>query len=374
MTCNNCNTSCNSCEKKCKPAEYSCGLFDIQLDPYDPGVWDVISNGMIHKVRVPKVNETDTFLSANSSSRQLIYRAERHTDTIDADKLGSILNLGDLNDVDFDPMKSSNCYELIYHKWGDCGDGCKSQADRWQDFSIASEDALKDQIHYVRGANANGCPVYLEKPEKNEYYFAGWRKDTGEFGYYQAEHKDQIGTGGEVVWVDKNNNVYKSPLNNASEVIYNTYHRGNNFSDGNYYYSSNDDYYLHLAPDSRHGHIVGATGASSDPSCSNVNQDVIAIVHWCSDLSLATGRVVMRMTPYSSNESWSQAMENQRAAHFESIGDAAMPTSTSLRIPKGSHLVIKVAGEGNSGEFRIHQFRITWIPANIATTVKGLIQ
>lgn len=160
-------------------------MFDLQIDPYDPSKWLVTMNGMLHKVNAPKLNETDTSLSTNYSTATLNYAAERHTDKITGRQLGELINLDDLRDTTIDDTLDGNCYELIYHKWNNCGDGCKSAANEWRNFNINSEGAKNSHIRYVRGANVNGCPQYLEVPARtNEYWFGMW--DTQGFTYVQA--------------------------------------------------------------------------------------------------------------------------------------------------------------------------------------------
>lgn len=169
-------------------------MFDIQVSPYDPLTWLVTWNGMMHKVRVPQ-NETDTFLNTNPLNSTLVYKAEKHTDIIPGSKLGDIINLDDLRDVTIDPALDGLCYEFIFHKYGDCGEGCTSIQDSWYNFNINSEGAKKDAIRYVRGANVYGCPEYLDVPEDvDEFWFAGWRTDGEhkQFGYYQAKPVDEI--------------------------------------------------------------------------------------------------------------------------------------------------------------------------------------
>lgn len=189
---NNCNecTKCSECSPcgGCKPARYDCS-WKVDVSPYDPSTWVVTTGGMAHKVKIPGLNETDTTLSTDYSNSTLNYKAEKHTDTITGGQLGDIINLSDLRDVNFDLGLEGNCYELIYTKKASCGAGCVSAEDAWKTFNINSSDAKKDHIRYVRGANAYGCPVYLDVPSDiNQYWFAGWKTDGEhkEFGYYQA--------------------------------------------------------------------------------------------------------------------------------------------------------------------------------------------
>ena len=178
----------------------------------------VTIGGMMHKVKVPGFNETDTTLSTNYTNSTLIYNAERHTDTITGEQLGDIINLGYLRDVDIDESLDGHCYELVFRKYAECGEGCKSALDRWVNFNVNSEDALKNGIHYVRGANQYGCPVYLDEPPRtDEYWWGMWRpNDSGngiEFGYIQPEEVDTLPTD------DHGNTLVLSQDENGKPVI-----------------------------------------------------------------------------------------------------------------------------------------------------------
>lgn len=182
----------------CKPARYSQG-FPACPDPFSGSD-----------------QETDTTLSLNYGGATLNYNAERHTDTITGTQLGSIINLGDLRDVNTDSDTDAMCSELIYHKYGDCGEGCRSLEDSWTRVSIDDEGILKDNIRYVRGANVYGCPEYLNVPSNtNEYWFAGWRAngDEQQFGYYQAEPVDELPTdeNGDTIVISQDPNT-KQPI------------------------------------------------------------------------------------------------------------------------------------------------------------------
>lgn len=187
--------SCNSCNPcgGCKSAEFCCD-FDISAAPFDPNLWYVTWCGAVHEVRIPSINETDTTLSTDYSGATLNYKAEKHTDIITGKELGSLINVEDLRNTnipnyDFD----ANCAEFIYHKYGECGKGCKSLEDAWSTFSISDDGAKQPSIRYVRGANVYGCPEYLDVPSNlGQYWFAGWRTDINQFGYYQAQQVNQL--------------------------------------------------------------------------------------------------------------------------------------------------------------------------------------
>lgn len=360
MTCNECN---NPCKKGCKPAKYARGFYD----------------------KDNTCGETDTKLSTDYSSATLNYAAEKHTDQITGSQLGGLINLPDLRDVNIDYDFNAMCGEFIYHKYGECGDGCKSLEDAWNIFTIDSDGAKQNQIQYMRGANAYGCPVFLDVPSnQNQYWFAGWRPN-GQFGYYQATPQPNIN--GDVLWIGNNGQVNSSPMSNASGKIYNTYCRGNSAFQGGYYYPANSNYDIAIGPDSVHGMVSGIYVDATHPSdttVSNLNQDVLAIVRFCMDFSGgASGESqdkVWRITPYTqgpngAGEVFREELELQRALHMETKTSAmACPGCFALRIPKGQHLVLHVAGDQGQGNFRLHQIGITWIPANIVSTVNEIIQ
>lgn len=182
--CDPCN---DGCKKGCGPAAYDCN-FSIAAVPFDPTSWNVTWCGKLHRVKLPPISEKDTSHSLNYSNSTFSYSAERHEETWTGAQLGSIITVGDLRDTKVDYDTDSLCYELIYHKYGECGEGCMSIEDSWSTFSIDNENALGNQIRYVRAANRYGCPYFLDVPSNpNQYWFQGWRGETQENGYYQPQ-------------------------------------------------------------------------------------------------------------------------------------------------------------------------------------------
>lgn len=177
-----CN-DCNPCNRR--PA---CSDICVSLaaDPFRDDIWNFSFGGELFPLKVPEVKNIDTTLSVNTSNGTLNYTSEYHTDTITGDQLGKTLKLGDLADVNPDYDTESMCFELIYHKYGECGEGCQSLENAWSTFSIANEGALQNNIRFVRGVNRYGCPEYLNVPSnEGQYWYGGWRPN-GQFGYYQA--------------------------------------------------------------------------------------------------------------------------------------------------------------------------------------------
>lgn len=159
--CNNCSTcgtdacGCGSC----KPARYSCGDISIAANPYDPSLWMVTIQGATTKVKIPKINETDTKLSTNFTSSSLIYNAEKHTDIITGSQLGSLIKLEDLRDTE--TPNADSCDLLVYNPYcSECGDGCKPKNARWKNYHIpdAGDCVMEpDSDGYYKILKKNDC-------------------------------------------------------------------------------------------------------------------------------------------------------------------------------------------------------------------------
>lgn len=160
-TCNKCST-CGpdpcGCDQ-CRPAKYGCD-FNIMANPYDASIWNVTINGATKRVKIPKINETDTKLSTNYTNGSLIYNAEKHTDIITGEQLGQLINLEDLRDTE--ASNADSCDLLVYNPFcTECGDGCKPKNARWTNYHIP---------------DAGDCEVEL-----------------GDDGYYRVLIKDDCG-------------------------------------------------------------------------------------------------------------------------------------------------------------------------------------
>lgn len=149
---NNACNKCDSCGKGpcscggCRPARYSKGDIQITPNPFDASVWMVTIQGATTKVKIPKINETDTKLSTNYTASSLIYNAEKHTDTITGAQLGSLIKMEDLRDSE--TSNADSCDLLVYNPFCDeCGDGCKPKNARWRNYHIPdAEDDCEIEV------------------------------------------------------------------------------------------------------------------------------------------------------------------------------------------------------------------------------------
>ena len=371
--CDKCNSNPCSCGGGCKPAQYSCCDFDIQVDPYDANTWIFRNCNCMRRVKIPKINETDTKLSTNYSNATLIYNAEKHTDIVTGAQLGDIINLDELRNVTIDPSLAGHCYELIYHKWENCGDGCKSQADRWQNFNINSEGAKKNGIRYVRGANEYGCPVYLDIPtDTNSYWWGMWRPtDSGqglEFGYIQPQHVTDLPKNNDgdymVISQSANGKPIYGPLKlpNPFEGAYQFTTRVANPSGSTYFLpnSTSTDEFL-IVPDSNPNWRAPADGIISVDYCVNpYNQ--------------GAGMYEIDVTPMLNTQNWSEAMEYVDSSHstwtFTTGGQYVSESCHRIiLVHKGETMKLHAritTGAGHTGQWRVHAVRATYIPFGLA--------
>ena len=205
MICSNCNYKCdhcgNPCDKCSNPARYSKGNFQIEVSPYDASIWMVTIQGATTKVKIPKINETDTKLSTNFTSSALIYDAEKHTDTITGAQLGSLINLEDLRDTE--ASNADSCDLLVYNPYcSDCGDGCKPKNARWRNYHIPDagdcELELDDEGYYhVLVKDDCGCIKECKLPVMADgsiqiSYIRDSVPDDPDFPWYYGIYNDTI--------------------------------------------------------------------------------------------------------------------------------------------------------------------------------------
>ena len=201
MYCNKCG-SCGGdpCGCGCKPAKYGCD-FNIMANPYDPSIWNVTINGATTRVKIPKINETDTKLSTNYSSASLIYNAEKHTDIITGAQLGALIKMEDLRDTE--TSNADSCDLMVYNPYcSDCGDGCAPKNARWTNYHIPDagdcEVELDDDGYYhVLVKDDCGCIRECKLPVMADgsiqiSYIRDSVPDDPDFPWYYGIYNDTI--------------------------------------------------------------------------------------------------------------------------------------------------------------------------------------
>lgn len=197
--CSSCGSDPCSCGG-CKPAKYGCD-FNIMANPYDPSIWNVTINGATTRVKIPKINETDTKLSTNYTSASLIYNAERHTDIITGEQLGALIRLEDLRDTE--TSNADSCDLLVYNPHcTDCGDGCAPKDARWTNYHIPDagdcEIPLDDDGYYhVLIKDDCGCIRECRLPAMPNgsvqiSYIRDSVPDDPDFPWYYGAYNDTI--------------------------------------------------------------------------------------------------------------------------------------------------------------------------------------
>lgn len=372
-SCNRCNDCCDPCGG-CKPAQFG-NIFDIQVSPYDPSEWFVTLNGATNKVKVPKLKETDTKLSTDSSTSTLNYKAEAHTDTITGAQLGDIINVKNLRDVKIDDGVDGHCYELIYRKWAECGKGCRSVADKWENFNINTQGAKRAGIRYVRGANEFGCPVYLDVPEReNEYWFGMWKPGGGDFEYVQPQRVDKLPTTEdgkiEVMGQDTNGKPIVGPLNASLSINAKEFVARNADPQGRFFFvpnSTTTQEFL-VVPDDEPGWRAPCAG--------------VLMVDYCvNPIGQAAGKGEIDVTIMLDNESWSEDRERYMSSHStwtwtQGDTDCSESASAARIVPKGRTIKLHARDTGDvpggkydmskrAGSWRVHAVRSVFIPLEI---------
>ena len=160
----NCNCNNNPCGcNKCEPARYSCD-FNIQPDPYDATTWLFNYCGKLERIKIPKIAETCTHLSADFSTASLIYNGECGVDTIAGRQIGQLINLDDLRDVEVPDADS--CDLLVFDPGcTDCGDGCKPKPAMWRNYHIPDAGDCEIPLHddgYYRVLVKDDCGCIKE--------------------------------------------------------------------------------------------------------------------------------------------------------------------------------------------------------------------
>lgn len=223
--CNKCN-SCSKCGSSCCEHKNDC-CCNLHLDwvPHTNCTISVQHDNCSDTLDLcPGIKkcQTVTHMNFNDQTGCIEYQNEKYVYTdgtegtlekICVSDFLPFINLVDLNDVCFDEDLPGTCYELIFRKNLDCGNGCKSNADCWENFNINSPGAKVDSMDYIRGATEDGCPVYLDKPENCSYlvFSPSCEAPTGEWqatqipraedcemepddnGYYQVVTLDDCG-------------------------------------------------------------------------------------------------------------------------------------------------------------------------------------
>lgn len=176
QTCGGCD-HCHSCGCKKDCCEKPCGcpesILSIEADSTNPTNlrFNLGGRSVWHDFySVVKAGETDTSLSVDLTARNLVYNAERHTNTISATTLGGMLHLADIGDVDATTIKDNAI--LVYRKDADCSENCDGK-NGWVGLDPSEEG--DSSLDYVMGSDADGKVKSLMPPaNSSQFYYMTW--------------------------------------------------------------------------------------------------------------------------------------------------------------------------------------------------------
>lgn len=172
--CNKCNfcTDCYQRKDECRCPDQILGITNLYSDRLAYLTFNDGGRSVNYDYEpMIKQTETDTSVSIDALGRVLKYMAERHTDTISAKELGSILHLADIGDVDITELKDNSI--LAYRKDSNCGEGCEGINNAW--YAHNALEHLTDSVQYLMGFDADGAPITLNAPvHPDQYYQLGW--------------------------------------------------------------------------------------------------------------------------------------------------------------------------------------------------------
>lgn len=196
--CHECSTcGGNGCDK-CKKPTCACPEPFLAIDkvPTKDATYRINDNGKTAlwdiKPAIIK-GQTDTSISINSVLRVLQYFAERHTDTITAQELGSMLHLNDLGDVSTKGAEDGAM--MVFKKNDTCPTGCYGTSNIWEPWNALDEQT--SSVTYGYGFNAQGQPATLQQPTNtSQYYNLGWNGNN-QLSYTQPVESDyRLDSGG----------------------------------------------------------------------------------------------------------------------------------------------------------------------------------
>lgn len=160
------------CQKQC--CERPKPVFSVDNIPDDILTLSFNFNGVATTydyAEMLRQGQTDTSVSLDVIKRVFKYMAERHTDTITAQELGSILHLSDIGDVDLNSINDKSM--LFFNKETDCTTSCDGTTNSWTGWNAL--DNQSQSISMLMGFSNEGDPISLSSPSQpNGHYIFSW--------------------------------------------------------------------------------------------------------------------------------------------------------------------------------------------------------
>lgn len=141
------------------------------------------------------------------------------------------------------------------------------------------------------------------------------------------------------------------------------YARNSAVSSATFLYPITKEYDVSLYMDS----TTGVDFDSDDKRRKLTDRKYRVYIRWCADgTTLKVNEDnTMQFVVYHSGENYTDDMLKQRSVHWQMTGvtDGAMEMSDTLIIPEGQYLKVRVVPDNNaSGVFRVHQFKVEYVP------------
>lgn len=141
------------------------------------------------------------------------------------------------------------------------------------------------------------------------------------------------------------------------------YARNSAVSSATFLYPITKEYDVSLYMDS----TTGVDFDSDDKRRKLTDRKYRVYIRWCADGTTlkANEDNTMQFVVYHSGENYTDDMLKQRSVHWQMTGvtDGAMEMSDTLIIPEGQYIKVRVVPDNNaSGVFRVHQFKVEYVP------------
>lgn len=155
---------------------------------------------------------------------------------------------------------------------------------------------------------------------------------------------------------------YLASIGNMGEVQSN-YARNSAVSSATFHFPITKEYDVSLYMDS----TTGVDPENDDQRRKLTDRKYRVYIRWCADGTTlkANEDNTMQFVVYHSGETYTTDMLNNRGVHWQMTGvtDGAMEMSDTLVVPAGQYIKVRVVPDNEaSGVFRVHQFRLEYVP------------
>lgn len=155
---------------------------------------------------------------------------------------------------------------------------------------------------------------------------------------------------------------YVASIGDMGKVSTN-YSRNSAVSSASFYYPITKEYDIDLYMDS----TTGVDPDNDDKRRKLTDRAYRVFLRWCADGTTlkANEDNTMQVLVYHSGESYTEDLMKQRSVHWQMTGvvDGAMEMSDTIIVPAGQYIKVRVVPANSaSGVFRLHQFRLEYVP------------